>query len=152
MQVFGLPSYMIRNGRAASYLIAAKILQIEPPKRATLAREGIEVSISTVGRILSRLIASGTVVAVPILRRRRHARLIRGLKLFVLPPKRPDRNGCVEHAQSTWRYEFYATYELPSRIDQLQAPVDAFAPRFNNHRPAEYSQALGSGGPAASIP
>jgi putative transposase len=30
----------------------------------------------------------------------------RGLELFVLPPKRPDLNGCVERAQSTWRYEF----------------------------------------------
>ena len=29
----------------------------------------------------------------------------RGLELFVLPPKRPDLNGCVERAQSTWRYE-----------------------------------------------
>ena len=25
----------------------------------------------------------------------------RGLELFVLPPKRPDLNGCVERAQST---------------------------------------------------
>jgi hypothetical protein len=51
----------------------------------------------------------------------------RGLELFVLPPKRPDLNGCVERAQSTWRYEFYATYNLPHRIDKLQAFVDAFA-------------------------
>jgi hypothetical protein len=36
----------------------------------------------------------------------------RGLELFVLPPKRPDLNGCAERAQSTWRYEFYATYDL----------------------------------------
>jgi putative transposase len=34
---------------------------------------------------------------------------VRCLDLFVLPPKRPDLNGCVEGAQSTWRYEFYAT-------------------------------------------
>ena len=48
----------------------------------------------------------------------------RGLELFVLPQKRPDLNGCVERAQSTWRYEFYATYDLPHRIDKLQAFVD----------------------------
>lgn len=80
----------------------------------------------------------------------------RGLELFVLPPKRPDLNGCVERAQSTWRYEFYATYDRPHRIDELQAFVDAFAHRFNHHRPhdalggrtpAEYLQTLGRGDP-----
>jgi putative transposase len=83
----------------------------------------------------------------------------RGLELFVLPPKRPDLNGCVERAQSTWRYEFYATYDLPRRIDQLQAFVDAFAHRFNHYRPhdalagqtpAEYLQTLGQGDPPPS--
>jgi transposase InsO family protein len=83
----------------------------------------------------------------------------RGLELFVLPPKRPDLNGCVERAQSSWRYEFYATYDLPHRIDKLQAFVDAFAHRFNHHRPhdalggqtpAEYLQALGQRDPPPS--
>lgn len=83
----------------------------------------------------------------------------RGLELFVLPPKRPDLNGCVERAQSTWRYEFYATYDLPHHIDKLQAFVDAFAHRFNHHRPhdalggqtpAEYLQTLGQGDPPPS--
>jgi transposase InsO family protein len=83
----------------------------------------------------------------------------RGLDLFVLPPKRPDLNGCVERAQSTWRYEFYATYDLPHRIDKLQPLVDAFAHRFNHHRPhdalggktpAEYLQTLGQGDPPRS--
>ena len=69
----------------------------------------------------------------------------RGLELFVLPPKHPDLNSCVERAQSTWRYEFYATYDLPHRIDKLQALVDAFAHRFNHHRP---HQALGDRTPA----
>jgi hypothetical protein len=45
----------------------------------------------------------------------------------VLPPKRPALNGCVERAQSSWRYEFYACYDLPARIDKLQPLVDAFA-------------------------
>jgi len=69
----------------------------------------------------------------------------RGLELCVLPPKRPDLNGCVERAQSTWRYEFYAAYDLPHRIDKLQTLVDAFAHRFNHHRP---HQALGDRTPA----
>lgn len=67
------------------------------------------------------------------------------LELVVLPPKRPDLNGCVERAQSSWRYEFYASYDLPNRIDKLQPLVDAFAHRFNNYRP---HQALGDMTPA----
>jgi putative transposase len=69
----------------------------------------------------------------------------RGLDLFVLPPKRPDLNGCVERAQSTWRYEFYGCYDLPHRLDKLQPFVDAFAHRFNHHRPHD---ALGGLTPA----
>jgi transposase InsO family protein len=59
----------------------------------------------------------------------------KGLTLFVLPPKRPQLNGAVERAQGSWRYEFYACYDLPSRIDKLQLLVDAFAHRFNHYRP-----------------
>jgi putative transposase len=69
----------------------------------------------------------------------------KGLELVVLPPKRPDLNGCVERAQSSWRYEFYASYDLPCRIDTLQPLVDAFAHRYNHHRP---HQALGDLTPA----
>lgn len=69
----------------------------------------------------------------------------RGLNLFVLPPKRPQLNGGVERAQGSWRYEFYACFDLPSRLDRLQPLVDAFAHRFNHHRP---HQALGGQTPA----
>ena len=69
----------------------------------------------------------------------------KGLELVVLPPKRPDLNGCVERAQSSWRYEFYASYELPRQIDKLQPLVDAFAHRYNHPRP---HQALGDLTPA----
>lgn len=69
----------------------------------------------------------------------------RGLALYVLPPKRPQLNGAVERAQGSWRYEFYACFDLPHRIDKLQQHVDAFAHRFNHHRP---HQALGGKTPA----
>lgn len=69
----------------------------------------------------------------------------KGLTLFVLPPKRPELNGHVERAQGSWRYEFYACFDLPSRLDRLQPLVDAFAHRFNHHRP---HQALGGQTPA----
>lgn len=59
------------------------------------------------------------------------------LELCVLPPRRPNLNGC---AQSSWRYEFYACFELPYHTNKLQPLVDAFARRFNHHRP---HQALG---------
>ncbi len=69
----------------------------------------------------------------------------KGLELCVLPPRRPDINAAVERAQSAWRYEFYAAYDLPHRVDRLQAFVDAFAHRYNHHRP---HQALGDLTPA----
>ena len=84
----------------------------------------------------------------------------KGLDLFVLPPKRPDLNGCVERAQSSWRYEFYASFDLPHRIDKLQTLVDAFAHRFNHHRPhqalgdrtpAEYLASISSGQPPSHM-
>jgi hypothetical protein len=57
------------------------------------------------------------------------------LGLLSSPAMRPDLNGCVERAQATWRYEIYAIYDLPDRIEKLQAFVDAFAHKFNRHTP-----------------
>jgi transposase InsO family protein len=83
----------------------------------------------------------------------------KGLALYVLPPKRPQLNGAVERCNGAWRYEFYAAYELPHRLDRLQPFVDAFAHRFNHHRPhdaldgktpAEYLQTLSRRDPAPS--
>jgi transposase InsO family protein len=59
----------------------------------------------------------------------------KGLDLFVLPPKRPQLNGAVERCNGAWRYEFYAVHDLPHQIDRLQPFVDAFAHRYNHHRP-----------------
>ena len=83
----------------------------------------------------------------------------KNLTLYVLPPKRPQLNGAVERCNGSWRYEFYAAYDLPHRLDQLQPLVDAFAYRFNHHRPhdaldgrtpAEYLRTLSCGKPSAS--
>jgi transposase InsO family protein len=82
-----------------------------------------------------------------------------GLALYVLPPRRPQLNGAVERCNGAWRYEFYAAYELPHRLDRLQPLVDAFAHRFNHHRPhdaldgktpAEYLQTFSCGNPPPS--
>ena len=76
----------------------------------------------------------------------------------MLPPKRPQLNGAVERCNGSWRYEFYAAYDLPHRLDQLQPFVDAFAHRFNHHRPhdaldgktpAEYLSTSSTGDPPA---
>lgn len=83
----------------------------------------------------------------------------KGLHLYVLPPKRPQLNGAVERCNGTWRYEFYAAYDLPHRLAKLQPFVDAFAHRFNHHRPhealdgrtpAEYLKTLSDGNIPAS--
>jgi putative transposase len=84
----------------------------------------------------------------------------KSLALYVLPPKRPQLNGAVERCNGSWRYEFYAAYDLPNRLDELQPLVDAFAHRFNHHRPhdaldgktpAEYLNAISSAIPPSHM-
>ena len=45
------------------------------------------------------------------------------IAFYVLPPKRPQRNGGVERANGIWRYEFYASYPLPTTIRELRPLV-----------------------------
>lgn len=59
----------------------------------------------------------------------------KGLALYVLPPKTPELNGGVERCNGAWRYEFYAVYELPRRLDELGQLIDAFADLYNSFRP-----------------
>jgi putative transposase len=59
----------------------------------------------------------------------------RAIKLFVLPPKSPEINGAVERCNGSWHYEFYAVYDLPTRLDHLNPLIDAFQHRYNTHRP-----------------
>ena len=59
----------------------------------------------------------------------------RAIKLYLLPPKSPEINGAVERCNSSWRYEFYAVYDLPTRLDDLNPLIDAFQHRYNTYRP-----------------
>ena len=59
----------------------------------------------------------------------------RAISLFLLPPRSPELNGAVERCNSSWRYEFYAVYDLPTRLDDLNPLIDAFQHRYNTHRP-----------------
>ena len=59
----------------------------------------------------------------------------RAIQLFLLPPRSPELNGAVERCNSSWRYEFYAVYDLPTRVEYLDPLIDAFQHRYNTHRP-----------------
>ena len=70
----------------------------------------------------------------------------RGIALYELPPRTPALNGHVERNNGAWRYEFYATWELPNdNLDDINRWIDAFADEFNTFRP---HQALGGQTPA----
>ena len=57
------------------------------------------------------------------------------IPLYVLPPRSPKLNGAVERCNGAWRYEFYATVDLPTDIDKIAEHVDAFQHLYNHHRP-----------------
>lgn len=59
----------------------------------------------------------------------------RQLRLYVLPPKSPQMNGGVERCNGAWRYEFYAAYDLPATVEQLNPLIDSFQQLYNHHRP-----------------
>ena len=59
----------------------------------------------------------------------------KGVTLYELPPKRPQLNGAVERCNGAWRYEFYAVYDLPQPIAELNEHIDSFAHLYNNFRP-----------------
>jgi putative transposase len=59
----------------------------------------------------------------------------KGIRLYELPPKRPQLNGAVERCNAAWRYEFYSTYELPASLDALNPILDSFQHLYNHHRP-----------------
>ena len=61
--------------------------------------------------------------------------------------------------QATWRYEFYAVYDPPRQIVRLNPLIDAFAHRYDTHRPhdalgqrspRQYLDSLSTGKPAPS--
>ncbi len=60
-----------------------------------------------------------------------------GIKLWVLPPKRPDLNGCVERANGTTRYEFYPFYEGSLSVRLMNQALDDYESYYNTYRPHE---------------
>jgi len=64
----------------------------------------------------------------------------RGLPLFVLPPRSPKLNGCVERGNRTHREEFYDVYDLDWSVGGLRPDLLRWEHIYNELRP---HQALG---------
>ena len=64
----------------------------------------------------------------------------RGIRLFVLPPRSPKLNGCVERAQRTHTEEFYELNDFPLQMPALNQQLLAWERTYNTVRP---HQALG---------
>jgi transposase InsO family protein len=70
----------------------------------------------------------------------------RGIRLFVLPPRSPKLNGCVERTNRTWREEFYECTPAAGTVAALRAAAREWETVYNTVRP---HQALGYQTPAA---
>ena len=57
------------------------------------------------------------------------------LPLYVLPPKKPEYNGCVERANATSRYEFYPFYEGPLTVAAINRKLAEYQQYYNTYRP-----------------
>ena len=64
----------------------------------------------------------------------------RGIRLFVLPPRSPKLNGCVERAHRTHIEEFYQVEDFPLDMTGLNQALRAWEHTYNTIRP---HQALG---------
>jgi putative transposase len=58
-----------------------------------------------------------------------------GLPLFVLPPKSPKLNGCVERANGTSRYEFYPFYQGALTLKAINQKLSEYQHYYNHYRP-----------------
>ncbi len=59
----------------------------------------------------------------------------RKILLFVLPPKSPKLNGCVERAHRTHTEEFYEVYEVPWNVTELNPELRKWEKTYNCIRP-----------------
>ena len=59
----------------------------------------------------------------------------RKIRLFVLPPKSPKLNGCVERAHRTHTEEFYEVYEVPWNVTDLNPILQKWEHVYNCIRP-----------------
>lgn len=57
------------------------------------------------------------------------------IALWVLPPKSPKYNGCVERRNATFKYEFYYQYGGEDSIVAIRAALQQYQNRYNTFRP-----------------
>jgi transposase InsO family protein len=65
---------------------------------------------------------------------------VRGIRLFILPPRSPKLNGCVERANRTHTEEFYNWSVAPPTVAELGVELRQWEKTYNTIRP---HQALG---------
>ena len=69
-----------------------------------------------------------------------------GIALYVLPPRSPEYNGCVERSNSTVKTEFYSQYQGAATLEAVQAGLEEYALFYNTIRPhqaLDYMSPLG---------
>lgn len=71
-----------------------------------------------------------------------------GIALYVLPPRSPKLNGCVERLNGTCRREFWECHDGPLELPDLQAALRDWERQYNHERP---HQALDYATPAAHL-
>ena len=59
----------------------------------------------------------------------------RNIRLFVLPPRSPKLNGCVERGNRTHREEFYEVYDLEWTVAGLRPSLLGWEGVYNTIRP-----------------
>jgi putative transposase len=59
----------------------------------------------------------------------------RGIRLFVLPPRSPKLNGCVERAHRTHQEEFYELYDGDLDLASVNRALQAWETTYNTIRP-----------------
>ena len=64
------------------------------------------------------------------------------IPLYVLPPRSPEQNGCVERGNRTVKAEFYSQYEGPTSLEALNQALHKFSDFYNSVRPHQALQYL----------
>lgn len=59
----------------------------------------------------------------------------RNIPLYVLPPRSPEKNGQVERGNSTFKYEFYFTYQGSCSLEFLRDELKNYVNFYNTFRP-----------------
>lgn len=61
-----------------------------------------------------------------------------GIPLYVLPPRSPKMNGCVERSNGTYRYEFYAMRLRFKNLTDLNQQLFQYCLWYNEKRPHQH--------------